>query len=131
MTMQAPPLLIALGLSLCSCVSTELDLSDLESPVMLNGYGAQASSEQPPMEASFAYAGTASKYNFVHGFNGGGSRTEHVNDAQESAFELVGGSEKAGITNVEIHLRASSTYPLLWISQYIEIKALGATREDQ
>ncbi|MFT5290201.1 MAG: hypothetical protein ACI8QS_003435 [Planctomycetota bacterium] len=129
--MQAHPLLIAFGLSLCSCVSAELDLSDLESPVMLNSYGPKVSSEETPVEASFAYTGTASKHNFIHGFNGGGSRIELVNDAQESAFELVGGTEEAGITNVEIHLRSSSTYPLLWISQYIEIKALGAKREDQ
>ena len=129
--MQVSPLVIAIGLGLCSCVSAELNLSDLESPIMLNTYGPNSTSEEAPLEASFAYTGTASKYNFVHGFNGGGSRTDLVNDAQESAFKLVGGTQSAGITDVEIHLRSSSTYPLLWIAQYIEIKALGAKREDQ
>ena len=129
--MQVHPLLIVLGLGLCSCASAELDLTNLKSPVMLNSYGPQVTSTEAPLEASFAYTGTASKYNFVHGFGGGGTRTELVNDAQESAFALVGGTEQAGITGVEIHLRSSSTYPLLWISQYIEIKALGATRDDQ
>ena len=111
--------------ALSSCQSVVLDLSDLKQPVMLNS-GEQLGMTGGPGVRDFQGVVASSAT-----ITSSQTRNENVNNVQEAAFQKVGGEADAGITDVEIQLRSSSTYPLLFFSQYVEARISGVTHSKQ